>query len=576
MIKNIFLTLVSISFLIADADHIIFSRITTTPNDAEMVSIYNPTSESINLSNYYLSDLGGGSLGQEVDPGAIDCSLYTDNGNFVCNAIPVCEWNEDLGLCDTLSESESTYYYNLPLGVDCFPQSESQFIAKFPNIDIAPNQTIKIGMHDAATFNSYYSINPDYTLKEDMLSVDVDGADSTIGTSSNILSDPSEAMILFYWDEGNSQIVQDVDYFFWGPDDIEALQTSGINKTDVDGYLDDTSFEIQVQNILLPHSEGESYIRNSNDENGESSDNGNGITGDDETSEIFIESWSIIDENGCAFIENCGCLIESDPNYDETAEESCTDINNNGYGDCCVADVITHSIEEIVTCNIDSGLCAGFTATIRGTIIGFGDYREPNNGPQVIEVMDQKSGYIIDLVVWDWDVITPIPSSIAYMVDPTNNAEYAILATGLVGLYNGSFQFEIAEEDDIEEYHIYYTQGKFIANEDINAVEILPAPFVIIPTIGERLDYSFSVPSNSKVVIRIFDMNGNFVTSLLDDFFTSAGTMERYEDKSDWDGKDHHGQIVAPGTYLMHIEATNWITGEYSFDMAPVVVGVYK
>ena len=71
-------------------------------------------------------------------------------------------------------------------------------------------------------------------------------------------------------------------------------------------------------------------------------------------------------------------------------------------------------------------------------------------------------------------------------------------------------------------------------------------------------------------------MNGNFVTSLLDDFFIASGTVERFQDKSDWDGRDHHGQIVAPGTYLMHIEATNWQTGEYSYDMAPVVVGVYK
>ena len=75
--------------------------------------------------------------------------------------------------------------------------------------------------------------------------------------------------------------------------------------------------------------------------------------------------------------------------------------------------------------------------------------------------------------------------------------------------------------------------SKFV---EINNVKIIPAPYVIIPTLGERLDYRFSVPQNSKVVIRIFDMNGNFVTSLLDDFFISSGTIQRYEDKSDWDG----------------------------------------
>ena len=523
MIKSLFLTLVTFGFLLAEADHIIFSRITTTPNDAEMVAIYNPTPTTINLSKYYLSDVSENITG--------------------------------------------SHYYNLPSGIDCFPESGSDFIAQFPNIEIAPNQTITIGLHDATSFNNYYSINPDITLQEDMLSVDVDGADSTIGSNSNLLIDNYESLILFYWDDGNSQIVQDVDYFVWGGPGVPYY---GVNKTNVDGYSNDTSFEIQAGNALEAIGEGQSYIRNSDIENGEVGQGGNGITGHDETSEVFTESWSIIIENGC-FVPDCGCLIPEDPNYDENAEVSCLDANDNGYGDCCVANAITHTIEDIVT-----GSAEGFVATIRGTIISFGDYREPNNGPQVIGLLDSQTGHVIDLVIWDWDVITPTESTIAYMVDPSNLAEYVILAEGLVGIYNGSFQFEIVEENNIEEYYVYYPQGEFIQDDDINKVVISPAPFVIIPTLGERLDYSFSVPSNSKVVIRIFDMNGNFITSLLDDFFISSGTIERYEDKADWDGKDHHGQIVAPGTYLMHIEATNWQTGEYSYDMAPVVVGVYK
>ena len=34
---------------------------------------------------------------------------------------------------------------------------------------------------------------------------------------------------------------------------------------------------------------------------------------------------------------------------------------------------------------------------------GFGDFREPNYGPQVIEIRD--NGYQVDLVVWDFDVV---------------------------------------------------------------------------------------------------------------------------------------------------------------------------
>ena len=46
------------------------------------------------------------------------------------------------------------------------------------------------------------------------------------------------------------------------------------------------------------------------------------------------------------------------------------------------------------------------------------------------------------------------------------------------------------------------------------------------------------------------------------------------EDASDWDGRDHLGQILSPGTYIMHIEAMNFQTGVTTSDMAPVVIGI--
>ena len=98
---------------------------------------------------------------------------------------------------------------------------------------------------------------------------------------------------------------------------------------------------------------------------------------------------------------------------------------------------------------------------------------------------------------------------------------------------------------------------------------------MIIPTLGERLDYSFSFPSNSKVSVRILDFNGKLITSLVDKYYETGGTVERLVDRSDWDGKNHLSQIVSPGTYFMHIEAINLLTGEATSDMAPIVVGVY-
>ena len=87
-----------------------------------------------------------------------------------------------------------------------------------------------------------------------------------------------------------------------------------------------------------------------------------------------------------------------------------------------------------------------------------------------------------------------------------------------------------------------------------------------------KLFYSF--PDNSRVIIRIFSLDGRFITSLVDQFYESSGSVLRTEDNSDWNGKNHLGQIVDPGTYLIHIEATNFQTGKTSVDVAPIVVGV--
>ena len=100
------------------------------------------------------------------------------------------------------------------------------------------------------------------------------------------------------------------------------------------------------------------------------------------------------------------------------------------------------------------------------------------------------------------------------------------------------------------------------------------APYVLIPTLGERSDFNYSFPSNSRVIIRVFDLSGRFITTLVDNYFNDSGTVYMEEDTSDWDGRDHLGQILSPGTYMMHIEAMNFQTGSTTTDMAPVVIGV--
>ena len=57
MQKQFTLTLLFFGFLFSlEADHIIFNKIVISPDEAQLVSIYNPTDNLIDLSEYYLSD----------------------------------------------------------------------------------------------------------------------------------------------------------------------------------------------------------------------------------------------------------------------------------------------------------------------------------------------------------------------------------------------------------------------------------------------------------------------------------------------------------------------------------------
>jgi hypothetical protein len=164
--------------------------------------------------------------------------------------------------------------------------------------------------------------------------------------------------------------------------------------------------------------------------------------------------------------------------------------------------------------------------------------------------------------------------TISQYVDHYNPTEYYVLIEGTLGVYNCSFQLEVAGEDDIIYYSEYSPQGNFIQDTSIVKVKISPAPFVIIPSMGERLDYSYSFPDDSRVIVRIFDLGGRFVTTLVDSYFKDGGSVMRDTDNSEWDGRDHLGQIVSPGTYIMHIEANQFRSGKSFNDYAPVVVGV--
>ena len=97
------------------ADHLIFIKVVTLPTEGEMVAIHNPTSNDIDLSDYYITDA-------------------TDIGKV---------------------------YYNLPSNENYWSESSRDFIARFPaDYIISSGDTITLGLHDMQTYHEHFNDLP--------------------------------------------------------------------------------------------------------------------------------------------------------------------------------------------------------------------------------------------------------------------------------------------------------------------------------------------------------------------------------------------------------------------------------
>ncbi len=252
--KYLFSILMLVSSIIAQ-NHILITEIVVTPTAGEFVEIYNNTGSAIDLTDYYLTDATHASSG--------------------------------------------AYYYNIVTGTNAGGGGFSDFHARFPagsSIAAGEFQTIAI---DGAGFVTEYGIQPNYELNStgsnipDMLEAFAGSINGQGGITNS-----GEFMVLYFWD-GQSDLVQDVEYLVWG-DKAEAVDKTGIS---IDGpdpgsttstYLNDTGIAQQISaSSADPHTFGESIQRLNFIENNETQSGGNGITGHDETSEDLATSFQI-------------------------------------------------------------------------------------------------------------------------------------------------------------------------------------------------------------------------------------------------------------------------------------------
>ncbi|MBN2497189.1 MAG: lamin tail domain-containing protein [Deltaproteobacteria bacterium] len=227
--------------------HLLLTEICVTPTANEFIEIHNPSAQAVDLSNYYLWD-----------------ATYANSGLF----------------------------YWLIATLDTGSWQTSDFLARFPaGASIAPGGYVTIATQDQASFNGVYGADPDFVLMGTPTGATqamLEGVAGSLGSGPTISND-GEVIVLFYWD-GSSDLVQDVDYVVWG-DKAEGSDKTGVTVGD-STYLADTPVDDQDIVAAQGHSAGQSWQRSDLSEGAEVKTGGNGISGHDETSEDLSTTWT--------------------------------------------------------------------------------------------------------------------------------------------------------------------------------------------------------------------------------------------------------------------------------------------
>tara|TARA_A100000171_G_scaffold52985_1_gene75012 strand:+ start:8091 stop:12812 length:4722 start_codon:yes stop_codon:yes gene_type:complete len=235
---------------------LLLSEITVTPTAGEFIEIFNPNATAVDLTNVYITD-----------------ATFAGGG---------------------------TYYYNIVTGANAGGGGFGDFLARFPNgASIAAGAYQTLAISGSEDYTTTYGMAPTYELYEDGATADgipdmLEGLPGSINGQGG-LTNSGEIAILFYWD-GETDLVTDLDYVLWG-DTNEAVDKTGvsIDGPDADAtastYADDTPIANQELVAAGSHPGGESFQRNDLTEGAELSGTGNGVNGDDETSEDLSNTW---------------------------------------------------------------------------------------------------------------------------------------------------------------------------------------------------------------------------------------------------------------------------------------------
>ena len=208
-----------------EAGHLLISEVATTNDDKEFIELYNPSATSYALDNVYVSNI----------------ATYYDH----------------------------TAWSSVP---------SPDFVVRFPTGSVIEGGGfIVMSLQDATKFHEFYGMYPDFDFEA-----------SDTNAPAMLMSDPSQKIedngmiVVFEWD-GTRDLIRDHDYVLTDKTD-HAMNKTGVTMG-ASTFMPETPKAMQVPS--KKPKDGESIARCDTAELTETDLMGNGVDGDEETSEDF-------------------------------------------------------------------------------------------------------------------------------------------------------------------------------------------------------------------------------------------------------------------------------------------------
>jgi len=202
----------------------------------------------------------------------------------------------------------------------------------------------------------------------------------------------------------------------------------------------------------------------------------------------------------------------------------------------------------------------GAYVEIHGTVAKRSDPTATNLGCNVV-IEDETDRTTVRI----WNTTGVLYNSLGVIVNQRTDSLLTlgnqVTLRGVVGVYSNAPQILLGYASDVEPYVV----GE--AGEGRTKISTAPYPFV--PKLGEVIKYTYEYPANCRAIVRVYDLSGRFITTLVDSYFAVSWKRD-----DTWNGRNELNQLVPPGNYILHLQTTNRSTGKSKISIAPVVIGV--